>query len=139
MATIAIRRTAVQGLTAKQRKIVQFVMSRLDLNDPAAFVDGANVHWLVFDDTRISLDDIAILGTLVRLIGNAAVTNYDPTDDTPDQVRTKIRQALNAQVVRADTVAIPEGSDPFATVLAAQNAPAAVRAFYNVPQDWVAE
>lgn len=138
MPAIAIRQSAVQAMTVKQRRIARWVLSSVGLTAPAAFTaPGGNV-WLVFDDHRIDLRDVAYFGRFAALLAQLPA-GWDPPDGWDDltagQVRALVREWLSSRVVWP--VDVPEGEDPWQTVLDAQNAPAGVRAGNSVPTTWV--
>lgn len=137
MPVIAIRQSAAQAMTARQRKLARWVLKKVGLIDPAQFTaPGGNV-WLVFDDEEIDLEDVAYFGRFAALL--ASIPNgYDPPDQldnaTAGQARTFVRNWLVNHIVWP--VVVPEGQDPYGTVLAAQSAPASVQAAGGVPSTW---
>lgn len=137
MATVALRRTAVQAMTVRQRRLARWVLSQIGLVEPAPYLaPGGNV-WLVFDDHRISLHDVAYLGCFAANLANIPA-GYTPPDDLSDATASEIRAWIRAYLVQHVVwpVSVPEGADPWQAVLDAQGAPAAVRAGNGVPDTW---
>lgn len=130
MTTLAIRRSVFQGLTAKQRKIMHWVLDRIELGDPADYTAPGNTRWLVWDDPMIDLKDLAALGTLA---GNfpAAATAVADDDDTP-------RKALREFVMSKWKLDEPpmDEPNPHQWVLTNNGAPASVRAG-TLPDAWI--
>ncbi len=136
----AIRKTAWDNASVRDRTIFRFAAKRLELGVPAPYKTGTGQKWLLFADTRFDLKDLADLGTLVK--GIASNTTYVLPDgiDSPDvdtrraaraQLRSDVAAWLSARVVWP--VDVGEGEDPYVAVLAAQNTPAALRAAGGIP------
>lgn len=126
---IAIRRSTVNNLTPFQRRIVKLVLDRIELGDPAVMTDGTN-PWFVWDDPRISLDDVAILGCVAANL-NRIPNDYDPDTKQRREMRADIVQFLAARLKPP----VPDADDPWAATLQANGAPAAIRAG-NLPETW---
>ena len=140
MTVIGIRKTAWKNANDTQRTILRWGMNKIDLGDPAEYRQPNGTRWFVFADWRITLEDIARLGTLLK--GLAAFPNYTfPLDGDGNVDKAATKQEIVAYVQNnwgdPDTLTIPEGEDPAAFVLAAQGAPDAIRAGGKVPESWV--
>ena len=137
MPAIAIRQTAVQAMTVRQRKLARWALAAVGIVEPAQFAaPGGNV-WYIFDDHRIRLVDVAYFGTFAAKL--AEIPNgYDPPDALDDasaaEIRARVRDKLAQWVVWP--VSVPEGEDPWMYVLGEQDAPASVAAGAGVPANW---
>ena len=137
MPAIAIRLTLAQAMTVKQRRLARWAMASVGLIDPARFTaPGGNV-WLVYDDHRIDLRDVAYFGKFAALLASLPA-GWNPPDGLDDataaEVRALVRSYLASRVVWPVDVA--EGDDPWMAVLDAQDAPASVAAGAGVPSNW---
>lgn len=132
MATIAVRTTVLDGLNAQRRYLLNYVLNALSLGEPAVYTDGTNT-WYVWDDSRIDLDSIATLGA-VSANWNMIPAGYDPSTDLPATIRQKVKSYVASKIVQHQPG--EDEPDPFVAVMAAQNAPAAVKAFSAVPPTW---
>lgn len=138
---IGIRKTAWQAANDTQRTILRWGMDKLDLGNPAEYRQPDDTRWFVFADWRITLEDVARLGTLMK--GLAAFPNYQfplDGDGNVDKAATKADIVTYVQNNWVDpaTLTIPEDEEPSAFVLAAQGAPAAIRVGGKVPDAWTA-
>lgn len=131
MATVAVRRTTFTGLTDVQRKVLRLALRRLELGSPADYVAGST-RWLVWDDHRLDALHVAILGCLLSRLADIPA-GYDPDRKTRAQLEQDVRTWLGANLKRPEDVAHEEGGDFYAEILAANNAPAAIRAASGVP------
>lgn len=130
MTVLAIRRTTVNALSVKQRRLLRAVAERLDLGDPADYTAGTT-RWLVWDDDRIDLRDLAALGTLAGRFAEAE-TAVAESDESP---RKALREWVSTNW-KLDQP--PEGTaNPFQWVLTNNGAPAAVQAANGIPAGWV--
>lgn len=139
MAAIAIRQSAVQAMTVRERKLARWVLEAVGIVGPARFTaPGGNV-WLVFDDHRIRLVDIAYFGCFAAQLANLPA-GYEPPDalDTASgaEIRAWVRDRLSALVVWP-VPGIGDAADPWMAALDAQDAPASVAAGPGVPATWV--
>lgn len=137
MPAIALRLTAAQAMTNTQRKLARRALASVGLIEPARFTaPGGNV-WLVFDDHRIDLRDVAYFGAFARRLADLP-PGYDPPDSLDDataaEARAWLRDKLDDLVVWPVTA--PEGEDPWMYVLGEQDAPASVAAGAGVPDNW---
>ena len=124
-------------MTAKQRKASRWALEIVGIVDPAAFTaPGGNV-WYVFDDHRIDLRDVAYFGKFADRLASLPA-GYEPPDALDDATAAEIRAWLRAYLVQHVVwpVSVPEGEDPWMTVLAAQGAPASIAAGAGVPSNW---
>jgi len=131
MGTVAIRRSVFDALAANRRQVVRWMLRRLALGDPALYTAGA-VEWYVWDDARLDLEHVAVLGAV-----SAAFTDipagYDPTTKTRTQVEAGVRGFIAARLVLPSAVNYTGSANPYQTTLDANGAPAAVRAAGSVP------
>lgn len=138
MPAIAIRQSLVNGLSAKERRAARWVLAQVGLVSPARFTaPGGNV-WLIFDDPRIDLRDVAYLGKFFAALASLP-NDYTPPDAldnaTAAQARTWVRNWLQSVVVWP-VAGLEDAADPYAHVLAAQGAPNTVQAAPSVPSTW---
>ena len=73
-AVIGIKKSAWNNANATQKIILRWSMNQIDLGEGAPYKQG-NTLWFVYSDWRITLDDVARLGT-VSLRGS--VSGYQP-------------------------------------------------------------
>lgn len=138
MPTIAIRQSAVQAMTTRQRKFARWVLEAVGIVSPAAFTaPGGNV-WLVFDDHRFRLVDMAYFGCFAAQVASLP-NGYEPPDALDDasaaEIRAWVRDKLDDLVVWP-VPGIENEEDPWMAALEAQNAPASVAAGTEVPATW---
>jgi len=101
-AVIGIKKTAWQNANDTQRTILRWGMAKLDLGQPAEYKQG-NTRWFVFSDWRITLEDVARLGTLVK--GLAAFPNYQfPMKDILDRDGNVFDTVVDKAATKADVV-----------------------------------
>lgn len=127
-------------MTTKQKRLARWSLASVGLIDPARFIaPGGNV-WLVYDDHRIDLRDVAYFGKFANLLASLPA-EWDPPDGLDDataaEIRALLRGYLDSRVVWP--VSVPEAEDPWMYVLGAQNAPAGVAASAGVPSNWTPE
>lgn len=141
MATLGIRKTTYDGLSAVRKAILNLVVDRLDLGTPAVYqnpVGGA--FWYLYDDDRIDLRDLAVFG---KVAANLASLNLSLTDSNGDRKsRATLRQELLAWVQSLSVVWPSEidytgQTNPWQYTLTQNGAPAAIRAGDGVPSGWV--
>ena len=134
MTVIAIKKTAWQNANDTQRTILRWGMNKVDLGSGAEYEQPDLTRWFIFSDWRITLNDVARLGTLVK--GLATFPNYTfPMKDVivdgvvvgevVDKAATKadVFTWVQANWVDPATLTIPIGEDAFTFVLAAQTPP----------------
>lgn len=137
MATIAIRKSAWDAASARDRTIFRYAAKLLELGDPAVYVNGGGVEWYISDDHRLRLKDVARLGVVVK--GIAQNTTYElPLNGRGEldveQLRADMKAWVTSRIVWPVDV---EGSpNPWQAVLDAQGAPAVIRAGDSVPDTW---
>jgi hypothetical protein len=127
--------TTYNALNATQKAIVRWVCSRLQLGQPALYQTGGGVQWYCFDDDKIDLTDVAILGAVAANL--AALANQVNQAEGP-LLRAQIRAWAVGRVVLPAQIAYTQGGNPYAETLAAQGAPATVQAADSVPASWSA-
>lgn len=137
MPTIAIRQSAAAAMPARHRKLARWVLEQVGLIEPAKYTAPGGAVWLIFDDHRIDLRDVAYFGKFADIMASIPA-GYDPPDAWGDataaEARAFIRNYLADRVVWP--VAVADGDDPWQTVLDAQDAPASVKAGSEVPATW---
>jgi hypothetical protein len=122
MATLAVKETAWTSATAQQKNALRMVCQRLDLGQPARYQTAGNVVWLVFDDNRIDLTDVAILA-------RAAVTLATmPNVNT----RQELYDAVKANIVLPQNITYTT-NNPWSETLVANSAPNWLQAAGEVP------
>ena len=131
MSAIGIRRSTFDGLSAVRRAVVRLVCDRLDLGTPALYQTAAAQQWYIFDDHRISLRDVAILGKMAANLGALNIT-------TAGKTRAEIRAELVAwvqslNVVWPEAINYTGQANPWQHTLDANGAPVSVRADSSVP------
>lgn len=134
MTVIAMRKTTVDNLTARRRRVLKWVSSRLELGEPVIYVAGT-AHWYVWDDHRIEAMDVAVLGALAANITDIPV-NYDPEDKTRAEIKDDVRAFLKARITNPNTLNLANSPNPWQAILDAQGAPAAIRAASAIPDNW---
>jgi hypothetical protein len=119
-------------MTPKQRRLLRWVAERLELGDPADYTAPGGVRWLVWDDPRIDLQDIAALGTVGRLLAQIDANVVEPPDGSSP------RQAIRDWVKNNWDLTTPPSNDPnpYQWVLTKNGAPAAIQAGSSVPTGW---
>ncbi|MCA1572821.1 MAG: hypothetical protein LC798_21515 [Chloroflexi bacterium] len=130
MGALAIRRTTVDALSATRRQVIRWALQRLALGEPARY-SAAGVEWYVWDDGRLDLQLVAVVGALAAVIASVPA-DYDPATRTRAQVEADVRQVVGSRLVPPVT----DAPDPWAATLSAQGAPAVVRAASGVPGGW---
>ena len=131
MTTLAIRRSVVTGMTPKQRRILKLVAYRLDLGDPADYTAPGNVRWLVWDDSRIGLEELAAIGTFGKLMADNTIPDEQPGENHRETLRNWIKNNWKLDK--------PPDNDPnpYQWVLTNNGAPAALQAASNIPANWL--
>lgn len=110
MAFIALRKSAVDGLSPKLKRVLNLELDGVGLNpNPPVWTSPTSVKYYVYNDPRITIEDVAYLAALAYSF--AKLSNYITT--------------------------VPEGTpDPFTYIVQVNDAPAALKAFTGVPADW---
>lgn len=134
MSTLAVTKTALDSMTAKQRKLVRWVVSRLEFGQPALYQDGATQRY-VFDDPRIDLRQLAVLGCLAANWADVPGT-YDPDGKTRAEIEADIRAWLAPKVKWPEAIDYTNVANPWQHTLTQNGAPAALRAAGEVPATW---
>jgi hypothetical protein len=129
MPAIALRQTTWNGLTAGQKQLVIFLAEKLDFGQPARFqAPGGNI-WLVTDDPRFELREMAILGVLADNFGLLGA--YDHTGKTRAQVRQDALEFVEAQGIVWPAQVDLSGGNPWQAVLTANGAPNTLQAAWG--------
>lgn len=127
MSAIAFRRSAVLALTAQQRRVLRFVTEKLELGQPAQYTAPDAAVWYIFDDHRITLRDMAILGCFAATLASM------PSDI---ETRAQLWEHVKNTIVLPSAIDFTGSMNPWQTVLDANSAPASVRAASGVPSTW---
>lgn len=133
MTTLAIRRSLITALTVKERRLLRFLGTVLELGDPADYTAPPNTRWLVWDDDRLDGRDLAAIGTFTRLLAQSDNAVVEPTDGASP------RSALREWVVANwDLTPPPDNAqpNPYQWVLNTNGAPAGVQAASSLPANW---
>jgi len=145
MATLAIRKTAWQGLSVRDKKILRHLGDVLRLGEPAEYESPSAVRWFIFDDWRFKARVIAYLGCALANLSDVPTGYTIPQlpeggDDLP-QLRSDIR-AFCESPARTNLLVLPkditfsDGGNAWQEILDAQGAPSAVRMASGVPNTW---
>lgn len=147
MATLAIRKTAWQALSTRNRTIVRHLGDVLELGVPAEYKAG-NTRWFVFDDLRFRPAVMAYVGCAIANLGEvpAGYTVPQLPDDSGDdltQMRVDIKAfcedpARTNPLVEAQDVTHSGGGNFWQEILDAQNTPVSVQMAGSVPTNWSA-
>ncbi len=141
MATLAVRKTAWQGLSARNKTILRAIGDILQLGTPAEFAAGGGAKWFVFDDHRFKPKVIAYFGTLVANLSSIPSGYTLPLDGSGEVDKRQLR--IDAKGVLDPLLAWPvtipdDDPNPWQTILDAQGTPAAVQMASGVPASWTA-
>lgn len=132
---IALRKSAWQNATQRDRTIFRYATRRLQIfGQPALYETAAAQEWLLSADSRLTLKDLADLGKLVQGIKDNTTYKLPLNEDGSldvEQLHTDMEAWLAPRVVWP--VDLEDVEDPYAAVLAAQNAPAALQASGGIP------
>ena len=110
---------------------MRFACDRLDLGEPALYTAGGGVQWYVFDDERVGLIDLAVLG---KVAANLGTLNITVAGKTRAQIRAEIIAWVETlAVVWPESINYTGSTNPFQTTLTANGAPATVQAAAAVP------
>jgi hypothetical protein len=132
--TIAVRKSTYDGLNATQKAVVRWTMRRLQLGEAALYVNASAVQQYVFDDSRIDLDDVAVIGCVGANL--ALLANQQNLPEGPE-LRQQVRDFVASRIVwPADIPGLADAADPYQAVLTAQGAPGSVRAGAGIPAGW---
>lgn len=143
---IGISKAGWQALTADEQTVVRFVLSRLRLGNPAIYVTPTDERWFTFDDLRIDLLDIAVIGCFAANRADWPLAYQIPMDGgevDKVQLRSDVagwltNPARTTPFVHPDNVT-PSDTDVGVTgqdVLDANGAPAVLRSG-ALPDTWV--
>jgi hypothetical protein len=143
---VTISKTGWDALSTKERKVFKFVQQRLQLGEPAIYVDGGAGRHYTFSDSRIDLLDMAVLGSFAANRADLPGAYEVPLDGEGNVDKPQLRSDIQAWLtnparthpfVHPNNVT-PADEDVGVTpqdVLSAQNTPAAVGA--EIDPSWV--
>ncbi len=129
-----IRKSAWQNASVRDRTIFRYATRRLQIfGQPALYETGTGEEWFLSADLRLTLKDLADLGKLVQGIKDNTTYELPMVDGHLDveQLHEDMEAWLSTRVVWP--VDLEGVEDPYTAVLAAQNAPAALRAAGGIP------
>jgi len=146
MAALGVRKTAWNGLSVRNKTILRYIGSVLQLGTPSEFIAPGGAHWFIFDDHRFKAVVLAYFGCTVANLGDIPGGYTLPTTpggglDRP-QLRSDIRAfcenpARTHPLVLPQDVVYPENDpNPWQTLLDAQGTPATVKMASGVPANW---
>lgn len=99
---IGIKKTAWNNANDTQQQILRWGLEKVGLDSPAEYRQG-NTRWYIFYDWRITLVDVARIGTLVK--GLSAFPNYQfPTKDVLDENGDVVRTVVDKVATKQDIV-----------------------------------
>ncbi len=132
---VAIRKSAWQNASVRDRTIFRYATRRLQIfGDPTLCETSTGQEWSLSADLRFTLKDLAVLGTLVRGIKDNTTYKLPMGEDGAldvEQLYEDMSAWVSSRVVWP--VDLEDVEDPCAAVLAAQNAPAVLRAAFGIP------
>lgn len=134
MSALMVALAARDALTDDQREALRHVGEAVSLGESAIYVDEGGTEWAIYDDARFTLADAA-RGACI-MANAASFPDFDPKDRSRAGIHAEdVRFAQERGVVLPDAVPHAEGGDRWAEVLAANNAPAAMK-MGSVPATW---
>jgi hypothetical protein len=148
MATLGVRKTAWQNLSARDREMVRAIGVVLDLGVPAEWAQPDDTRWYLFCDTRFRLVDLAYFGALAAHLDDIPPGYQIPMVDILDGDGNKIGEFIDRPQLRSDAktfldayvvwpVTVPDDDpNPWQTVLDAQGTPAAMQMADHPPAGW---
>jgi hypothetical protein len=138
---ICVSKTGWQNLATRERNIMTYAASQVQLGHPAIMVATDDSRWFTFHDRRISIVDVAWFGCFAANAAEMAASDYVPPADQ-DVMRAEVRvwlmsPARDNPFVHPDdiTPSDPDGGLTSEEVLAAQGAPAAIKG--SLDPTWV--
>lgn len=140
MTALAMRTNAVDGLSTRDRRILKFLVRRLQLGEPARYETPGGQQWYVWDDHRFTLRHMAILGAFAGNVGDIPSGYRIPKKNGQvdrERLETSLRGFLSARITMPEDIAYTEDGNPWQETLDAQGAPAVIRAAGSVPNSWV--
>jgi hypothetical protein len=152
MSVLAIRKTAWNNLSVRDREIIRAIGSSLNLGTPAEWIQPPNTRWFLFSDTRFSLGEIAYFGCVAANLNDIPAGYQLPVIDILDDQGVKIGEYVDRRQVRQDAknfcenvastpvvwpVTIPDGTaNVWQYVLDVQGTPAAMQMGDHPPASW---
>ena len=144
MPALAVRQSVLDGAARQQQAAFWGVAAVIRLGVPALYeATPGGVRWYIYDDSRLTLNDLSWLGAFA-----AHVTDIPDTWHVPilpslhvdlDTLRSEARAflALN-RVAPAEYAEGQEPANPYQAVLDDNGAPAWIQAAATVPASWTA-
>ena len=121
MAAIAIRKNAYDNASVGQRTVLRLVLQKLELGQPAVYSNPGGTEYYIFDDGRITLNDVKWLGWIVTVLANIADIEAVEVKDIPltEIVQVEVPVRIQVEVDVTDENGDPTGE----TVLVWQDHP----------------
>ena len=122
--------------------LFRYVRARLMLNVPARYrIDPGNQEWVVFSDTRFTLDQIAAIGALAAYDLNDLPAEWqlpnDPETADREAAEAQIQALIDATWVPSDQIVYAEDDpNPWQTALDANGAPGDTKAGLGPDLNW---
>jgi len=154
MATLGIRKTSWQGLSARNKKIIRHLGDVLQLGVPAEYETPGGVRWFIFDDWRFKARVVAYFGCALANLSDVPAGYTVPQTDVLDSDGNVVGTVDNLPRLRRDIkafcespartnplvlprdVSFSDGGNPWQEILDAQGTPGAVRMGSGVPASW---
>lgn len=140
---ICMSKAGWDAISDKERNVLRFVISRLQLGEPAVYVDGpgaSDPRWYTFTDSRMDYLDIAVLGCFAANRADLPLGYEIPLDGEGNIDKAQLRSDIASWLtnpartypfVHPDNVT-PSGEEVSPQdVLDANNAPAVLKATLN--------
>ena len=140
MSVLAAQKIPWDNMPARGRTVLRYALD-VELGDPALYeIDPGGQKWYIWSDSHISIEDIADFATLFTGSPSRTYTLPVGIDSSVASVKRAAVAQLksdNAGFVASNRVwpvpGLEDEDDPYAFVLAAQNAPATLKAGASVP------
>lgn len=91
MSYIALRKSAWEAATAKQRLVMKLASEKLQIGEPARYTFSGN-EWFVSEDSRFDFDDARWLVALT--LSATEIQAYDTTDKDNATIRAELRAII---------------------------------------------
>ena len=127
MPTIGLRQTAWNLASADQKRVLKVFAEAVDIGEPAFYQTGGGVKWLIVDDWRIGIQDVAYFGKILSLLAQ-----FDVIPDGREVTRDRLLTWINNHggIVIPE---VPEGEDPYDYTYLQNGGPAFGAARSSIP------
>lgn len=105
MAVVALRENAWNAGNDSQKWAMRLAARKVELGQPAVYEQPNGTRWLIASDSRLSLLDVAILGTVAA--GLAAFPNWTVPADK-ETARSEVYDFVKATIVLPKDIAYTE-------------------------------